>query len=162
MVAFRFLPPQLDHGAQAFGFGGGEVARLGRILGDVVQLPLDGVEAGLVGLDGVERHGLPAVLVQRAAAEHLEVLHAVAIGRVGRAERLGEADPVDRCGRRDARELQHGREDVDRVHELIADPARRRDITWPGHDERIGDTAFVDLAFHRRNGVLPATVQPHG
>ena len=62
---------------QAFGFGGGEVARLRRIDAHVVQLPRRDVEAGLVDLDGVEHDGLPAVLVQRAAAEHLVVLHGV-------------------------------------------------------------------------------------
>ena len=71
---------------------GREVVTLGRVGAQVVELPRRAVEPGLVELDVVVHDRLPTVLVQRAAPEHLGVLHGVPLGRIGRVEAVREAD----------------------------------------------------------------------
>ena len=106
--------PPLDHLGELVGVVGGEVAGLGRVVGQVVQLPPGRVEVDefVGGQRGAEptvlhrrldeaRAGprtvrLPPVVVDRSASEHLEVLRGVIGRRVGVAERVGEARAVDR------------------------------------------------------------------
>ena len=58
--------------------------------------------------------------------------------------------------------VEHGRNHVDDVGVVRAQLAARGDAARPGDDERIGRAAPVVSRFQRRNGVLPACVQPHG
>ena len=142
----------------------GEVVGLRGVLGHVVQLPHVVVERACRGrsrprrrAEGLERHRLPALVVDAAGAEHLEVLRVVLLGRVGGdvGEEVGEAraldrallDPVDRARARSMPdELEHGGEHVDRVGELAAHPRDPREPRRPADDARVGDAAFVDLA----------------
>ena len=81
----------------------------------------------------MERHRLPPVVIDGARAQHLEVLRAVAIGRplprvvedVGeaRAVEVGLGYPVDLGRSGDAGQLEHGRQHVDGVGVLPAQPA---------------------------------------
>ena len=80
---------------------------------------------------GGARH--PAVVVDGAVAEHLEVLRGVSgrdvgvrlVPRVRHAHAFDGAllDAVDRLGRRDAGRFEDGRDDVDDMVELPADAA---------------------------------------
>ena len=128
----------------------GQVVVLGRVLGDVVQLPVMGVQVGqrlggdrraerLAGLGergpGPRAHRPPPVVVDGAVPEHLEVLGAVP-GRRGRVvEGVGEADAVDRRlghapdrgGRLQAERVQDGGHHVDDVRVLGAHLTARPD-----------------------------------
>ena len=171
VVAAGLVPPQRDQLGDLLGVLGGEVVHLGDVLGHVVELPHVVVERRVRAqavvverADRVEGHRLPAVVVDRPRAEHLEVLGEVTPGRVGAivAEEVGEAgavevrlgDAVDRRGRIDADELQHGREDVDGVGELAPDATGVRGVGAPGQpdDARVGDAALVDLALPALEG----------
>ncbi len=112
----------------------GEVVRLRPVGVGVVELPdvvvegrHDGVDAGLPRR-AVLGHRGPALVVDAAVAEHLEVLRLVALGGVGVVEAVGHADaldrlllhPVDHHRRRQPGHLEHRRGDVDDVVELRA------------------------------------------
>ena len=148
VVAPGLLPPQRDHLRQALGLRGSQVVGLREVLRHVVELP-DVVVEGGVGIeavvvhraDGVERHRLPSVVEDGPGAEHLEVLGHVR-GRGVRTlgtEQVGEAgavdaglgDALDVRGRGDPHQLEHARQDVDGVGELVADAARRRAESGP-------------------------------
>ena len=160
--------PLRDHLDQLVPVLGGKVVVLRRVLGDVVQLPVMGIQVGqrlrrdrrterLARL-GERRtrpraHGPPPVVVDRAVAEHLEVLGAVP-GRGGRVvERVGEADAVDRrlghspdrCGWLGAERVQDGRDHVDDVRVLGADLTACLDAVRPGNQERVAGAAAVGL-----------------
>ncbi len=134
---------------------GGDVVALRRVLGHVVQLPrvVVGVRHRLVEHRVVDDR-LPAVVVQGAAAEHLEVLRVAAARRGRIVERAREGHAVDRClrdavdlvGRLDAEHVEHGRRQVDRVHVLAAHLAPGIDACRPRDDERVCDPTLVDLA----------------
>ena len=68
------------------------------------------------------------------------------------------------CGRcRDPGQLEHGRQDVDGMGELVADAAGRAakragQLTMHGSATPPSCTS----RFQRLNGVFPAMVQPHG
>ncbi len=95
----------------------------------------------------------PAVVIDGAIAEHLEVLRGVAGGRVGvrlvpcvhHARALDGAlfDAVDRLGRRDAGRFEEGRHDVDDVVELAADATRIIDVAGPRHGHALSRSAEV-------------------
>ena len=135
LVAARLLPPQVDQGPQPLGLGAGQVVELAGVLGHVVQLPAVLVE-GHVGIqaivvevgDGVERHRLPAAVVDASGSEHLEVLGGMGLGLVGMRQDGSEADAIDRglhhageLGRTfDPDQIEDGGHDVDDVGELPA------------------------------------------
>ena len=74
------------------------------------------------------------------------------------------ATPSIVVGRVDADQLEHGREHVDGVGELVADPRRRRRRAAPASDTMHGSATPPSCTsrFQRLKGVLPAIVQPHG
>ena len=128
--------------------------------GDVVELPL--VPGDHVGRRlGAElprerrrrRARQPAVVVDGAVAEHLEVLRGVPgrgvgvrlVPRVRHAHAVHGAllDAVDRLRRRDAGRFEDGRHDVDEVVELAADAARVVDVAGPRHGHALGRPAVV-------------------
>ena len=137
---------------------------LRHVLRHVVQLPDVFVEGRarsqaivIERTDRMEGHRLPSVVVEGPRPEHLEVLCAVLVGfelpslpeHVAEADavemRLG--DPLDLGGRIDADQLEHGREDVDRVGIVSADHTGGRPHAR-GHpdDAGVGDTSLVHLA----------------
>lgn len=73
-MALGFLPPQRLHRSQTFGFDLGKIVAFRTIFSDVVELPLNLVDARLSRLHRVVGHRFPAVVVDRTAGEHLEVL----------------------------------------------------------------------------------------
>ena len=75
--------------------------------------------------------------------------------------RLGHV--VHHLGRVDADQLEHGRDHVDGVGELVADGAGHR-ASRAGQRTMQGSATPPSCTsrFQRRNGVLPAMVQPHG
>ena len=95
----------------------------------------------------------PAVVIDGAIAEHLEVLRGVPGGRVGvrlvpcvdhaHAVHRALLDAVDRIGRRDAGHFENGRHDVDHMVELAANAAHVVDMAGPGHGHALGGTAKV-------------------
>jgi hypothetical protein len=76
---------------------GCEVVALGRILGDVVQLPrvVVGPRQRLVE-ERLVHDRLPPVVVEGAAAEHLVVLRVAPAGRRRVVERARERNTIDR------------------------------------------------------------------
>jgi hypothetical protein len=105
LVAPRLGPPQVDQRAQPLGLGGGEVARLGEVGAQIEQRPAVGGEVvaardqraldrDLVA-DVIGRH-LPARVVERAAADHLEVLRVARRGRVRVVDARQQARAVER------------------------------------------------------------------
>ena len=87
---------------------------------------------------------LPPVVVDRAAAEHLEVLRRAGRGRRWPRERGEQRSPsigmlldtVDGGRRFDAGRVEDRRHEVDRVAELVAHLAARGDARGPVHDQR--------------------------
>ena len=133
---------------------------LGEILGlrpvgvAVVEFP-DVVVEGRHGLPAhlprraVLGHRAPALVVNAAVAEHLEVLGLVPLRRFGVVEAVQQAgalvgalqDPVDDRRRRYARGLQHGGRQVDDMGELIAYAAFVVDPVGPVHDGAVAGAA---------------------
>ena len=131
VVLARLLHEQRLQLLELLGHLGREVVRLAPVGVRVVELP------GVVGerrqrLDHprgrVARDRGPALVVDAAVAEHLEVLRLAPLGRAGVVERVAHAHALDRLlldavhrrrlgqpGR-----LEHGRRDVDHVVELAA------------------------------------------
>ena len=135
------LPELVGHGRR-------QVVVLGGIVHYVVELPLvpgDHVRRLLAAELPRQRHRRrrrnPALVVNRAVAEHLEVLRGMPGRRVGvgLVKRVGQArtfdrqllDTVDRVGRRDTGRLEDRRHDVDDVVELAANVARVADVAGP-------------------------------
>ena len=101
------------------------------VLGAVVELPVVVVERGrrlLAPRRAVLGHGAPALEVDAAVAEHLEVLEVVVLGGLGGVEAVEHArafigalgDPVDHRRLGDAGRLEHRGGDVDDVVELLS------------------------------------------
>ena len=149
---------------EALGLLRGEVVALGEVVGDVVQLPhvvverRVGVEPVVVHVaERVERHRLPTVVVDRAGARASRSTACVcgsaasALVRPRRGSSCRRSATARRCrsklGVVDPDQLEHGRQHVDRVRELVADRRRRprRGASREPDDARIGDTAFVHL-----------------
>ena len=110
--------------------------------------------AALVGAQprhAVPGHRRPALVIDAAVAEHLEVLRLVPLGRLGVVERVEHADAFDRRlldAVDDRRMRQPGgfedrRRDVDHVMELAADLALRLDAVRPVHDRAVARAAPV-------------------
>jgi hypothetical protein len=111
------------------GLGGGQVAGLGPVA-RAVQLPDIVVEGGQLGHHdpggAVAGDRRPALVVDAAVAEHLEVLGLAPLGRAGIVEAVGHAGPlqgdllhaVDHRRLGQPGHLQHSWGDVDDVVEL--------------------------------------------
>ena len=155
VVLARLLHEQRPELVELVGHLRCEVVRLAPVGVGVVELP------GVVGerrqrqpLDprrGVPRDGGPALVVDAAVAEHLEVLRHVAFRRVAVVEGVAHAhalvgllvDAVDRLGLREPRGLEDGGRDVDDVMELVAQLAARLDARGPVHDRAVARPAPV-------------------
>ncbi|MCY1224524.1 hypothetical protein D9M72_366850 [compost metagenome] len=125
------------------------VHRLGVVVAEVVQGPvvilrIPAHELGEPlhpGFAWAEYRRYPAVLVDAAAAEHLEVLRRFARCGSGVGKGVAHADAVQRVLRyaidrfrwRDAEDVVDGRGDVVDVMELLADLAIRLDAYRPGN-----------------------------
>src|SRR4051812_19370617 len=99
------------------------------------------------------RIGVPAVTIDAAVGDHLEVL-GLALRwrfRVGLVERIGHADALDwllldsvhRLGRVDAGRLENRRNDIDDMVELSSDPAGIADMARPADCEALPRAAEV-------------------
>ena len=167
-VATSLSEPEFDHLAQPRGVGFGEIIALGGVLGHVIELPAILAEGG-VGIGSgdvhlpahrVVRNGLPAVVVDRPAAEQLVVLRGALLVGAAIGERLEKAHALDRLlryaiddvGHGDADGVEHGRHDVDGVEVLRSHGAAVGDAGGPVHDERIGDTTLMALALPALEG----------
>ena len=153
-VALGFLHEQRLQFLELGGVRGGEVGGLAEVLVDVVELPH--VLGELVARLRLPRRlvhggGDPAVAVDGAVAEHLEVLRLVPVRRLGIVEGVDHADAfhrrlrdaVDRLRLRDVRGFEHGRRDVDDVLELTAHLAPGLDAIRPADHQRIAGAAEV-------------------
>ena len=156
VVLARFCPPAADHLDQLVTLLGGQVVAFGVVLVHVVQLPVVGLDVHqhLIGDGGAKLAALlgglgeararpradrpPAVVVDRAVTEHLEVLGVVVAGRSRLVEGVGEADPVDRrlghaadaLRRLGAQGFQDRRDEVDDVPIVLAASRRAPGCPW--------------------------------
>ena len=166
MIFLGFLEEARLHLLQLVRVLRGEVAREAEVVAHVVQLP----HVLLERMEGLERPGLavdrpgePAVVVDRAVPEHLEVLRGVSRGRRRVVERVDHADALDRMLAEavhlarlgDAGSFEHGRRHVDDVVELRAQTPALRDPLRPMDDEPVAGAAVVrrDLLRPRERGV---------
>src|SRR5262249_47510382 len=135
-----------------------QVARLGWVVVEPEERPVVAVEVVAPGdalaldrelrADVVGRR-LPAVVVDRTAAEHLEVLRPTGSRRVALVEGVARRRAVDRLlrhavdggGGLDADGVEDGRHQVDRVAELASDLSARRHALRPVRDQRGADAA---------------------
>ena len=155
-----------------------QVVSFGIVLVDVVQLPVVGIDidkhlvvdrwsepAALLGSLGEARSRPradrpPAVVIDGAVTEHLEVLGVVVAGRCRFIEGVGEAHPVDgrlahaadALRRFGSQGFQNRRDDIDDVGVLRAHLAARLDALGPRHDARVGGAAPVGLALPAAEG----------
>ena len=90
VVALGLSPPETVQLGQLVGLPLGQVLGFGRVGGHVVQLPRHLVEARLVELNRVIGDRLPAIVVDRPAPEHLEVLSGAVLRSGGVAEGGGK------------------------------------------------------------------------
>ena len=127
----------------------GEVVILGEVIGDVIEFPFvashDIRHFGRAheprGLRR-NRRGDPAIVVERAVTEHLEVLRLALRGsvRVRAVEGVSHAhafdrflgDAIDRLRRLDAGGFEDRRHDINDVVELAADATDILDVAGPG------------------------------
>ena len=178
LVLARLCPPAADHLDQLVALLASQVVALGVILVQVVQLPVVGLDiqqhlvvdgcsepAALLGGLGEARARPwadcpPAVVVDGAVAEHLEVLGVVVAGRRCFIEGMGEAHAIDgrladaadtlRC--LGAYGFQNCRHHVDGVCVMQSHLAAALNALGPGYDERIGGTPAVGLALPAAEG----------
>ena len=152
--------------AQLLGLLVGEVVRLRPVVG-AVELPDVVVEGGHLGghpRDAVPRHRGPALVVDPAVAEHLEVLRRPPVLGARVVERVRHRDAVQRLlldavdAQRlgELRGVEHRRGDVDHVVELRADLASRLDAARPVHDRPVARAAPV-----RRDLLRPLVRRVH-
>ena len=137
--------PERDHLDQLRAVRGGEIGRLGRVLGEVVKLPVLGVEfaqhvlgqghhaeerpALLERGSGHRANRAPAVVIDRAVCEHLEILRLVPALGLRVLKDMGKAHAFDRRladaanlrRRFDPERLENARDHVDRMRELMTD-----------------------------------------
>jgi hypothetical protein len=126
---------------------GGKVAGVAEVGGHVVELPdvpveRHGAGRGSQAVLAVACARPPAVVVDGAGADELEVLRRVPVLGVRVVEGVDHAHPIHRLlidavdarRRWDAGALQDGRGDVDVVMELAADTAVVLDARRPGDD----------------------------
>ncbi len=150
VVAGRLDPELLDETPQHLRVLGGEVPALGRVLVDPVQLPAVLVPRGAAL---VERDSLPALVVDAAVAEHLEVLAVPRRRRRRVAQPVAEAAAVQRHlryapahrGRLHPDQVEHRRGDVDAVLELRPHLPAGHVTGRPAQHERHPDPALVGV-----------------
>ena len=154
VVARRLDEPEALQLAELLRHLLGEVLRLAPVLVGVVELPDVIVERRGLFLRprvGVPRHRGPALVIDAAVAEHLEVLRLVPLRRLGVVERIEHADAFDRR-LRDAvhrerfgysRRFEDRWRDVDDVAELRADLALGLDALRPVDDGAVARPAPV-------------------
>ena len=185
VVLARLHVPGRDHGDELVPVLGRHVAVLGEVLVDVVELPALGVEfRELLGRDRLpEAHARlgergarpradrpPAVVVDGAVAEHLEVLGVVLGGGRGVVERVGEAHALERrlrnapdgLRRLEVQQIEDGRHHVDDVGVLATHFALGLDAYRPGDDEGVAGAAAVGLALPATEGRVARERQPQG
>ena len=170
-VVLRGLgPPEVDQLSQLLRMLRGKVVALREVLGDVVQLPLLGVQHRLGQLDVLFLFGdrLPAISPDRPRADHLVVLHRL-VGRGGRCiEGVGEAGPLDR-------RLGHAVDLVGASMPSASSTVGTTSVTW-AYWPRTSPLAAMPFGqwttnaslmppwcryrFQRFSGVLPAQAQP--
>ncbi|CAH0300022.1 hypothetical protein ROS9278_04518 [Roseomonas sp. CECT 9278] len=178
LVARGFHGEDVAHHAQPVGELAGDAGHLRRVVGQVVEFPLQPVrDVGRArrhrapGRCGRCRVGEPAIMVDALVAENFEVLgppRGRRIGR-GRGEGIGHRgaghralrDAVDRLRRLQARRFQDGRHDVDHVVELGSRAAALGDAARPGHRHPVAGAAEVGghllgPAIRRAEGPGPA------
>ena len=132
-----------------------QVVRLAPVACSCRRAPRRRLRTGAARLDHpwsrVARHRRPALVVDAAVAEHLEVLRLAPLGGVGVVEGVAHAHALDRLlrdavNRRrlgQAGRLEHRRRDVDHVVELAAHLALGRDALRPVHDRAVAGAAPV-------------------
>ena len=160
VVACRRLPP-VGELAHLVGAVAGEVDHLGRVGGDVVELPLAVVvrRAALV-----ERDQLPPVAVEAAVPEALGVLLDVGARRGTAQDGGGEAGAVTVLAGGQPDEVEDRGVEVGHVLVLVAQAASVLGGMPEGHETTSGTrtppACVVDL--YSRKGVFEAIPQPRG
>ena len=148
LVLDRFLQEQLLQLLELLGVLRGQVVRRAEVLVDVVEFPLVFEERmPRLAFPGgaVDRVGQPAVVVDAAVAEDLEVLRLVPVLRLGVGERVDHAHAFDgrlrravhRLGLGQAGRFENGRRDVDDVMPLRPHFALGLDPLGPVDDQRL-------------------------
>ena len=159
LILRRLHVEQLLHVAQLVGHLGGEVVGLRPVFVDVVSLPTETVHDVRRRLRQTEvprriqrrRRGHPAVMIDGALAEHLEVLRRPLAWRGGVVPRIDHAhafdrllgDAVDHHRLRQASRFQNRRRDVDHMVELIADATGVLDARRPGHGHAVAGATEI-------------------
>ena len=160
IVLLRFGVEDVLHFLELVRHLGSEVIGLRDVLVEVVEFPFVtgdhvrrrlGAQLPRNGHRSRRRH--PAVMINGAVAQHLEVLRGVPGGRVGvgLVPRVHHAhafdgalrDAVDRFGRGDAGRFQDRRHDVDDVVELMANAADVLDVAGPRHANALRRSAAM-------------------
>jgi hypothetical protein len=174
VVLGRLDQPEALELMQLVGMLGRQVPGLAPVAGGVVQLPAVVVERGCL-LPDQDPRGLvpgdrgPALVVDAAVAEHLEVLGLVPVRLLGAVEGVGHAHPVQRHllhavdhGRLgQPGDFQDGGGQVDDVVELESQLAAGPEAAWPVHDHPVAGAAPVGSHLlgplqRRVHGVRPA------
>ena len=154
VVLPRLLEEQGLQLRELLGLLGGEIVRL-RPVAVGVELPHVVLERRQLGPHDPRRRmagdGGPAVVVDAAVAEHLEVLRRPALGGAGLVERIAHAHALDRrlldavhvrrLGQSGG--LEHRRRDVDHMVELRPHLAARGEAVRPVHDRAVARSAPV-------------------
>ena len=143
------------HVVQPIGILRREIASLGPVGRRVVELPDVVVERHHLAGDDPGRAVLgdrgPALVVDPAVADHLEVLRRARVRCVGVVEAVGHAHAVqrhlllavDEVGLREPGDIEHGRGDVDDVVELMASLSTRLNPVGPRDNGAVARTAPV-------------------
>src|SRR3954469_10323943 len=111
----------------------------------VVELPVIVVEVAPTTHRRVSRHCLPTVMPDRPRSEHRVELRLACGRRFCGVEAVTHADPVewalrvplDCSGRLDAKNVEDGRNQVDRMVVLVSKLAGGLDALGPGDDARV-------------------------
>ncbi len=148
-IRLGLLEPGGDQFLQLLRMLVGEVAGLGAVLFDVVELPAVLVEVPLAADRRVQCGGFPAVLPDSAGAEHREVLPFLGGRGVGVIEAVAHRNPVEwvlldpavHRGHLQADGLQDRRHDVDGVVVLVAHLAAGLHPLGPVDDQRVTGAA---------------------
>ncbi len=152
MVLGRFLQEELLQFLELFGVLRGQIVRRTEVLFDVVQFPFvfqQGMPRLALPGGAVNGMGQPAVVVDAAVAEDLEVLRLVPVFRFGVVKRVDHAHAfdgrlrraVDGLGLGQAGRFEDGRRDVDDVVPLRPHLTLGLDSLGPVDDQRIAAAA---------------------
>ena len=153
MIFDRLFEEFLLHRLQPLGILRGDIVREAEVAARVEQFPHVLVERRArfrrPRLE-MDRARQPAVLIQRAVTEYLEILLGAAIGRLRIGEAVFHADPVDRhlldpvdadWGGQPGG-FEHGRRDIDDVMKLRPQP-RRAEMARPRHYQPVARAAEI-------------------